>query len=291
MKLSLYLGCIIPTEQYAYEACVREIFPRLGIELVDIEGTSCCALPLRGINTPFWLYMAARNIALAQKVGLDCLVLCNGCNLSLTEANSILREDAQLRDRINSLLKEEGLHYTGDIRIKHVLEVLHDDIGVEKIRKVVVHPIKDIKLAAYYGCHAIRPSRIGRPDNSKAPNKLEELIQVLGAETEDYPGRLECCGAGLMATSDIGAKVAAVKLKTVQNSGFDGMVTICPWCHNLLDAKQSFVKMALGEESISMPVLYYLQLLGLAMGIEEEKLALDLNLSPIDGLLKKIRGG
>lgn len=290
MKLSLYLGCVIPTEQYAYEICAREVLPRLGIELLDVEGASCCGLPLRGVNTFLWLYLSARNIALMEKMNMNSLVLCNGCHVSLTEAKTILEKDVQLRDQTNSFLKEEGLEFRGDTRIMHALEVLHDEIGVRKIKESTVRPIKNVKLAAFYGCHAIRPSRIKRPDNHINPRKMDELIEAIGGETEDYPEKIECCGAGLLAYSVTALKMAALKLKAIQNYGFDGIVTCCPYCHKMLDAKQKFIKFTLGDESISMPVFYYIQLLGLAMGMEEEKLALNLNLSPVHEVLKVIRG-
>lgn len=291
MKLALYLGCVISTEQYAYEISARKVLPKMGIELVDVEGANCCGYPLRGINTFFWLYLATRNIALIEKMKMDALVLCNGCHLSLTEAKTMLDKDPELKDQINSLLEEEGLHYTGNIRIRHTLQVLYDDIGVDKIKELVVHPIKNLKLAAFYGCHIIRPSSIGRPDDSINPHKMEELIQVIGGETEYYPERVECCGAGLVAYSMTALKIAATRLKAIKSYGFDGIITSCPYCFKMLDAKQHFIKQTLGEESIDIPVFYYLQLLGLAMGIKEEKLALNLNLSPVDRVLEVIRKG
>jgi len=289
LKLALYLGCIVSTEQYGYEICAREVLPRMGIELVDVEGASCCGYPLRGINPIFWLYLAARNMALIEKMNMDALVLCNGCHLSLTEAKTMLDKDPELKDQINSFLQEEGLHYTGNARIRHTLNVLYDDIGVDRIKELVVRPIKNLKLAAFYGCHAIRPSSIGRPDDSINPHKMEELIQAIGGKTEYYPERVECCGAGLLAYSMTALKLAALRLKTIQGYGFDGIVTCCPYCFKMLDAKQQFIKQTLGEESINMPVFYHFQLLGLTMGVEEEKLALNLNLSPIDRVLESFR--
>jgi heterodisulfide reductase subunit B len=290
MRLSLYLGCVIPTEQYAYEICAREVLPRLGIELYDVEGASCCGLPLRGVNTLLWLYLSARNIALMEKMNMDSLALCNGCHVSFSEAKTILEKDAQLRAQINSLLKEEGLEFRGNVKIMHALEVLYDEIGLDKIKESAVRPIKDVKLAAFYGCHAIRPSRIKRPDDHINPYKMDELIQAIGGRTANYPEKTECCGAGLLAYSVTALKMAALKLKAIQNQGFDGIVTCCPYCHKMLDAKQGFIKYALGEKSINMPVFYYVQLLGLAMGIHEEKLGLNLNLSPIHDVLNVIKG-
>jgi len=261
----------------------------MGIKLVEVEGASCCGFPLRGINTFLWLYLTARNMALIEKMKMDALVLCNGCHLSFTEAKAMLDQNSELKDRINSFLKEEGLYCTGNVRVRHTLQVLYDDIGIDRINELVVRPIKNLKFAAFYGCHAIRPSSIGRPDDSINPHKMEELIQAIGGETEYYPERTECCGAGLLAYSMTALKLAALRLKAIQSYGFDGIVTCCPYCFKMLDAKQQFIKQTLGEESIDMPVFYHFQLLGLAMGVKEEKLALNLNLSPIDRVLESFR--
>lgn len=291
LKLALYLGCTIQTEQYAYEMSAREVFPKLGVELVDLEDANCCGYPIKSVNTTSWIYLSARNLALAEKKGLNVLPLCNGCELSLCEAQHYIESKPDLKASINSMLKTEGLEYTGKTEVLHVLDVLHDTIGVEKIKKMVTKPSKGLKFATHYGCHAIWTSNLKRADDPENPQKLEELIRAVGAASEDYPERLECCGSGLSAFSGKTAlSIAGSKLKKIQEYGFDGVITICPSCMKIFDSRQRAIKANMNEPSLNLPILYYTQLLGLCMGIEAGKLGLDLNLSPIDSLLKRIEG-
>lgn len=292
MKLALYLGCLIQTEQYGYEISAREVLPKLGIKLVDLEGASCCGFELRSINTLGWAYLSARNLALAERLGLDVLALCNGCNLSLCEVKHQLEADPELKSLINPVLAIEGLKYEGNVEVIHTLEVLHGAVGVDKIKRLVRNPLKGLKLAAHYGCHAIRPSKLGRPDDPEDPTKLDDLVEALGAESMDYPEKLDCCSADLaMFSGKMALSIAGLKLKAIQEYEFDGMVMICPFCMKIFDSRQRAIKGLMKDKTMNVPVLYYTQLLGLAMGIGAEKLGLDLNLSPVDRLLTKIEEG
>jgi heterodisulfide reductase subunit B len=291
IKFALYPGCTVESEQYAHEISAREIFPKLGVKLIDVKGFSCCGHPIKNVSVPAWLYLAARNLALAEKLGLDILPLCNGCNLSFREANHYLEENHSLKERIKLLLSSEGLSYTGNTKSWHILEFLRDIVGVEKIRSVVNRPLKGLKLAAHYGCHAIRPSNIGMFDDPENPRSLEELIEALGAEADDYPERLDCCGQGLaITTGKTALTIAGLKLKAIQDRGFDAVILVCPFCMKMFDAKQNAIRVATQQKDINLPVLYYTQLLGLAMGIEAEKLGINLNLSPVGEILKKLEG-
>lgn len=293
MRYALYLGCTIQSEQYGYEVSVRETLPRLGIELEDMEGVSCCGSPaLNSVSKLGWHYLSARNLAIAENMGLDVLPLCNGCHLSFIETKHFLEKDPELKNIINMNLEKEGLNYRGDIRIVHLLEALHDEIGTQKISEKVVKPLGGIKLASHPGCHAIRPSDLQKVDDAENPQKLDDLIRALGAETFDYPEKTDCCGSQLAMTSGrITLKIAGEKLQAVKSYGFDGLVTTCPFCFKMYDGRQRAIKSALKDASLDLPVFYYTQLLGLAMGLGPEKLGLDLNLSPIDPVLERILEG
>lgn len=293
MRYALYLGCTIQSEQYGYEVSVRETLPRLGIELEDMEGVSCCGSPaLNSVSKLGWHYLSARNLAIAENMGLDVLPLCNGCHLSFIETKHFLEKDPELKNIINMNLEKEGLNYRGDIRIVHLLEALHDEIGTQKISEKVVKPLEGIKLASHPGCHAIRPSDLQKVDDAENPQKLDDLIRALGAETFDYPEKTDCCGSQLAMTSGrITLKIAGEKLQAVKSYGFDGLVTTCPFCFKMYDGRQRAIKGALKDSSLDLPVFYYTQLLGLAMGLGPEKLGLDLNLSPIDPVLERILEG
>jgi heterodisulfide reductase subunit B len=290
MKFAFYPGCTVESEQYAYEMSAREVFPKLGIQLIDVAGFSCCGYPLKSISLPAWSYLSVRNLALAEKLGLDVFPLCNGCNLSFREVSHYLEANYDLKERIMKLLSHEELTFTGNVRSWHILEVLHDNVGVEKIQSVVINPLRGLKLATHYGCHALRPGEIEILDDSEDPRYLESLIAPLGATVEDYPERLDCCGQGLaITTGKTALTISGTKIKAIQDQGFDAIVTVCPFCMKMLDSKQNAIRVTT-QTDISLPVLYYTQLLGLAMGISAEKLGLNLNLSPVGEILKKLEG-
>jgi len=289
LKVAVYWGCTIPAVQYAYEMSVRDVLPRLGVELVDLEDFSCCGIPLKSVNTFASIYLAARNMAIAEKTGLDkSLVLCNGCHLSLSEAKHFLKTDEKLRQQVDSVLNDEGLKFSGSMRIWHIVDFLHDVIGKEAIKKTLKKTLNGLKFASHYGCHIIRPSALGRVDDPENPKKIDELIEWLGAKSVDYPEKLDCCGAMLLLSHPNAALTfGGLKMKAVQECRVDGLVDACPSCHMMFDMRQKSAGATVGAK-LSIPVLYYTQLLGVAMGIENEKLGLDLNRSPIDELLQKI---
>lgn len=288
MKVAVYWGCVIPTIQYGYEMSVRAVMPRLGVELVDLDNVSCCGTPVQSVNMPAAIYLAARNLAIAEKTGLTNLLLpCNGCYLSLSEAMHFLSHDGKLKEKINLSLEEENLQYEGSIKIWHTLNLLHDLVKEEKIRETVRHPLNGLKLAVHYGCHILRPSTLQTVDAPENPRKMDNLIGWLGAKSIPYPEKLDCCGAMLLLSHpDAAFTFSGLKLKAVQDWGADAFVVSCPSCQMMFDMRQKSVGATIGAK-LSIPVLYYTQLLGIAMGIEAEKLGLHLNRSPVDELLRK----
>lgn len=293
LRYALFLGCTVQTEQYGYEASVREVLPRLGVELVDIPKASCCGYPaFSSVASRGWIYLSARNLALVEELGLDVLALCNGCHLSFVEVKHLLNSNSQLKESINEILAIEGLKYSGKIGITHILELLHDSVGLAKLRESVNHPLSGLKLATHPGCHAIRPSKLGRPDDAENPQKLDRLILTIGAETTDYPEKVDCCGSSLAMTSGrTTLSIAGEKLRAVKEHGFDGLVTTCPFCFKVFDGRQRAIGAAIGDRKLEVPVFYYTQLLGLSMGLKPERLGLELNQSPIDSALSKAMGG
>ena len=283
-KYAFYPGCVMPTEQYAYELSIRETLPKLGIELVDVDGFSCCGEPMKSVNQMLTLSLSARNIALAEKQNLDVFVPCPMCHLALSECKRILDDDPDMKERVNRFLVDEGLAYTGSSNIVHTVDLLHDVVGIDEIKKLVKKPLGDLKTATHYGCHLIRPSEIGRPVDSENPQKMEAILKILGAQPFDYAEKLDCCGALLTANLDESALTkTGQKLQKVQEHGFDVFVDVCPWCHRMFDARQVKAGETVAAK-LEIPVVYLTQLLGLAFGIKKEQLGLDLNLSPVDKL-------
>ncbi len=289
MKVLLYLGCTIPTKQYAYEISVRSILPRLGIELVEFSNAGCCGFPLKGINKNTWIYMSARILALASTYNLPILALCNGCDVSLRKVKNLIEGDVKLRNEINKALESEGLRFSLDTGVYHVVDLLYDVIGLQKIRSSVVRPLKSIKIASHPGCHLLRPSDIPRPEKSIYSLKFDEILGVLGAEVGYYPDKGGCCGATMLPYSTKHAlRIVASRIRTIKDFGFDAIVTSCPYCMEMLDGKQDAARIEIGDEDISIPVFYLTQLIGLAMGLKPRELGLNLNLSPVEKVLEKM---
>ncbi|UCH71843.1 MAG: CoB--CoM heterodisulfide reductase iron-sulfur subunit B family protein [Thermoplasmatales archaeon] len=283
-KYAFYPGCVMPTEQYAYELSIREVFPSLSIDLADVKGFSCCGEPMKSVNQMLTLSLSARNIALAEEKDLDIFTPCPMCHLALSECKRVLDADSNAKEKVNKFLTNENLSYKGTSDIFHTIDLLHDIIGIDKIKELVKKPLNGLKVATHYGCHLVRPSEIGRPVNSENPEKMENILKIIGAKPLDYPEKLDCCGGLLTANLPESALTkTGQKLQKVQEQGFDAFVDVCPWCHRMYDSKQSKAGETVAAK-LGIPVVYLTQLLGIAFGFKPEKLGFDFNMSPVDKL-------
>jgi heterodisulfide reductase subunit B len=287
VKIAVFWGCNILTSQYAYEMSLREVLPELDVELIDLRESVCCGDPIKSVNNFAADYLGARVLALASLTGVEnLLVPCNRCHFTISEANDTIR-NAKSGEKLKALLKEEGLEWSPNIRIWHTIDFLHDFIGLKKIKKAITKPLKGLKVASHVGCQVIRYSDFGRVDDAENPKKLDELITALGAETVDYAEKLDCCGSALMYSHpDSAFSLAGSKLKAVQNLHVDGLVVSCPDCQLMFDTRQKEAGTTVGAK-LNLPVIYYTQLLGLALGIDEKKLGLHLNQSPAAQIVTK----
>jgi len=270
---------------------MRNVAEVLGIKLLDMEGASCCPPPgvVKSFHKPTWLAIAARNLTLAEALNVDATTLCSGCYGTLREANTILKEDAAMREKVNKVLHDYGKEFQGTINVKHIVEVLYHDIGIEKLRDLVKKPL-NLKVAVHYGCHLLKPTRYRTSGSSERPKFLDELVEVLGAKSVPYRDKMMCCGAGggVRASSpDVSADMTKEKLENVKNAGADCIVTPCAFCHLQFDIGQIEVEKQFGVK-YNIPVLHYVQLLGLALGLEPKKLGLYDNSIPTDQVLKKL---
>jgi len=239
---------------------------------------------MKSVNQLLTVYLSARNLAIAEKHHLDVFAPCAMCHLALSECQHILEENPAMKERINGMLAAEGLQYTVKRQIVHTVDLLYDQVGIDKIKEHVKKPLNGLKIAAHYGCHILRPSEIGRPDDSENPQKIEAILKALGAEPVNYPQKLDCCGAPLLANlPESSLTKTGQKLQAIQEQGIQGMVDVCPWCHKMFDSRQTKAGETVAAK-LDVPVLYLTQLLGLAMGITGEKLGLELNLSPVEKL-------
>ena len=273
-KFALFLGCNIPARLKHYETSSRAVLGKLGVELVDIPEFNCCGYPLRNIDCKAFVLSSARNLALAESQGLDMMTLCQCGYGTFRMADHLMTEDASLREEMNGILSKEGLTYESKIQVKHLLSVLFHDVGMEAIRENVIRPFEHLKIATHYGCHALRPSNVVRFDNPVAPTLFDQLVEATGAESIDWPTRLDCCGAPLLGTNDtLSLDFAEKKLEDAKRGGARYLATACPFCQIQLDTVQKRIEFERGTNHHVPPVLYP-QLLGLCMGLDKDVLGL-----------------
>lgn len=286
---ALFLGCTIPARQPNYELSARKSLSKLGIELVDLANMTCCAPPpVQSIDLETSLAVAAYNICLAEEADLNIITLCSGCFESLAMTNAMLKADEKLKVRINRILSQAGKEFLGNKEVKHFLQVLTDDVGLKRLKQSVSKPLSNIKVAAFYGCHALRPSELLKLDDPEQPRILENLIEALGAESVEYQNKLKCCGGLLRGYSDeLALELAREKLANTSKASADCIATLCPFCFVALDIGQVQVR-AKFNENYDMPVLHYSELLALALGINPEELALQTHKINTDKILTKI---
>ena len=284
MKFALFLGCNIPIRLKQYETSSRAVLNKLGVTLVDIPEFNCCGYPLRNIDLKAFVLSSARNLALAERQNLNMMVLCKCGYGTLRMAQHLIKENAPLREEVNAILAREGLKYEGDIRVKHLLTVLFNDVGTEVIKEKVTRPYENLKIATHYGCHALRPSNIVQFDDPVAPTIFDQLVEVTGAESVDWPAKLDCCGGPLLGTNDeLSFDFTEKKLADAKRAGAHYVTTGCVFCQIQFDTIQKSMETDRGSNH-HVPSILYPQLLGLCMDINKDDLGLDSNQIDITGV-------
>lgn len=294
LRYALFIGCTISVRGLNYELSARKVAEKLGIEFVDIPEFSCCGFPLGSIHHSSAVTIAARNLALAEAQGLNIITLCSACSGFLTEAENLFTNKSHSKETklINEKLKDLGLQYNGSVKVKHFARVLYEDIGIDNLKKLVSEPLNGIRIAPHYGCHYIKPSEIfNNFDDPIHPQSLDRLIEVTGATPVQYRDKLQCCGGGILAIEEeTPIKMVKQKLDHIKEMNADAMTLICPFCSIMYDEYQQTVESTF-ESEYNLPVLYYPQLLGLAMGMDPKKdLAVKKNQVKVAPLLEKIEG-
>ncbi|MHA2065047.1 MAG: CoB--CoM heterodisulfide reductase iron-sulfur subunit B family protein [Candidatus Thorarchaeota archaeon] len=281
-KYSLYMGCSVPANYPNYEAAMLRVAEQLGMELAYLNNVGCCGSPnLRYIDYTGWLTVNARTLAIAEKEGHDIVTPCNGCFLTLKEVYHILKHDEQSRDQVNFKLKEMNLEFRGTIRPRHFVEALYTDVGIEEIKKKITRPLDGVGIAIHYGCHLIRPAEV----TEFTPKILNELVEVTGAKVVDYPLWNQCCGATVLPVDEpLAIRLARDKLKSITEAGASFATVVCPACANQLDLQQLGLIESHGEK-YNLPILHYPQILGLAMGLDEGVVGLEMNRVPAEPIL------
>ena len=288
---AFFLGCMIPNRYPGIELAMRNIAPALDMELRDMEGASCCPAPgvFKSFDKTTWLALAARNLVIAESMGCDILTLCSGCYGTLKEANEILKANPDQKEKVNQVLKEFGKEYHGTIQVRHVAEVLALDYGPEKLRSMVKKPLP-LKAAVHYGCHLLRPSKYREIKSPERPRFLDDMVEALGAKSIPYRDKNMCCGAGggvRTASLDVSLDMAKEKLQNIKEAGADLIVTPCGFCVFQFDKGQIEMKDKFGVE-FNIPVLHYVQFLGLALGLPPDKVGLLNNAVSTESVISKI---
>jgi heterodisulfide reductase subunit B len=269
----------------------RKIAEDLGINLIDIEEFSCCGFPTSFIHKETSYALAAINLCLAEEKGLNIVTLCNSCTSYLTKVNLVLKNDKEMFERINEILKSADLEYKGKIEVKHITRLLYEDIGTVKIEKKVTRSLEGIRVAPIYGCHYLKPSTIyNRFDDPEMPISLDTLIKAIGAQALDFPEKILCCGGAILAIDENASMgMTHIVLDAVKALNADAMATICPFCHLMYDEYQATIGTMYNKE-YDIPALFFTQLLGLAFGHEPKELGLKLNAVNTKKLVNKIIG-
>ena len=291
MRYALFPGCLIPAKYPGIESATRAVAKILDIELVDLS-FSCCPAPslIKLVHYNSWLTLAARNLCLAEQEGLDILCLCNGCTNTLKEANQILRLDGGLRKKVNQLLEPYGKEFKGDARVKPLLDVLCEDVGIEAISANVKNHFS-FQVGCHYGCHFFRPPHVMYPDRlspalSIVPTQMDEILNSVGIQTVQYSRRLLCCGSALGTKVDLNAsnKITREKLKHMTDKNVEAICVGCPSCFEQFDRGQALLSRK-NDTPYQMPVFHIAQLLGVALGVDRKILGFEQNRIKMNNLL------
>jgi len=288
-RFALYLGCTVPVRAQNYELSARVIASHFDIGLVDIPGFTCCGFPVKSVSQETSLVMSARNLALAEREGLDMMTLCTACTGTQVEANHLLKHDTEKLAEVNETLKKEGLEYKGTVEVHHFARILYEDIGIERLREEVAVDLGKLRLSAHPGCHFFKPSEAFESfDDPEHPHVYDDLINATGAASTFYSERELCCGGAILGIrADVAYEMVAKKLSSMKSSGAEGMVLICPFCNVMYEQNQRKVEKEF-EQEFNLPALYYPQLLGLALGYNPDELGMKLNRVKPKQILERI---
>jgi len=286
MKYAYFPGCSVHhSTAKEYETSCLAVSKILGIELEEIPGWNCCGSidAVYAYDPTASLALAGRNLLLAEKISSNIVTLCSACFFTLSRARRMLQNDVSLREQVQKMY---NVPVSGEgVKVRHFLDILVNDVGYSEIAKHVKVPLRDLKVASYYGCLIVRPPGLGSFDDPEHPKSLEQMVVNLGAQSIDLPDKTRCCGASLFITHEE-AMVEMTRriLGNAKAAGANCIVTVCPLCQFNLDAKQTDVEAHVGSK-FGIPVLFSTQLMGLAFGLSPRELGLNKNFVPLHSML------
>jgi heterodisulfide reductase subunit B len=274
-QYAYYPGCSLESLAKSYDVSTKEVALALDLELKEIEDWNCCgATAYFPVDELLAYTLVARNLAIAEKTGLtDFVAPCSACFKNAYFTNAYLKQDSDLADHINFALEEDNLHVDGNLNVRHLIEVFIDDVGLERIKEKSTHPLEGLRVAPYYGCQLLRPRR--GSENVETPMFFEDLLTAIGAEPIEYASKTRCCGGSLIITNRHAAlDMVRILLEDAINSGANVIATTCPMCHVNLEVYQAQVNQEFGTD-LSIPIIYFTQLMGMALGLKPKQLGID----------------
>ncbi len=278
MSYLYFPGCSLKGSGKAYEESFLAVSKALGVGLTEIEDWNCCgATAYMAVNELNSFALTARNLAIAEKHAdkrgsVDMIAPCAACYLVLNKTQKYLSEYDGISNKVNQALNAAGLSYEGRVKIRHPLDVYLNDVGVEKMKSIVKKPLTGMKVACYYGCQIVRP--FATFDDQYNPTSMDKILQAMGAETIDWPLKTRCCGGSLTGTiQEVGMRLSYVLLREANRLGADAVATACPLCQFNLECYQKDMTKSY-HEKVDLPVVYFTQLMGKALGLGEKELGL-----------------
>lgn len=277
MKYLYYPGCSLKSSGRSYEESMLAVFRTLGIEIQEIDDWNCCgATNYMAINELRAISITTRNLALAEMQGGDgevqVVAPCNACYMGLLKTQNYLNAEETLKNKILSNLNNAGLKYEGRVKVRHPLDILINDFGLDKLKTAIKKPLKDLKVVSYYGCQALRP--IATFDDASDPVSMDQIVMTLGANAVDWSMKLRCCGGSMTSTiPDVGLRLNYLLLKEAKAKQADIIVTACPLCQFNLECLQGKITKKFGDK-IKVPVLFFTQLMGMALGLDDKELGI-----------------
>jgi heterodisulfide reductase subunit B len=271
VKYTYYPGCSLKGTGKHYEESIQSVFQKLDIELVELKDWNCCgATAYMSVDENKAFALVARNLCLAAKFDREVLAPCSACYLALIKTQHFINDYPHAAEKIIRALEASGLTYKSSVAVKHPLEILVNDFGLDALQAKVEKKLTEYVVAPYYGCQIVRP--YPNFDDALYPTSMDRLFDVLGARVIDYHLKTRCCGGSLTGTiEDVGLNVNYILLNEAKKKGANCIVTLCPLCQFNLECYQNKINRAFSAD-VSMPVYYFPQLLGLALGISKEQL-------------------
>lgn len=279
-QYAYYPGCSLESLGKSYHLSTLEVASRLGIEFKELEDWNCCgATAYFPVDELLAYTLSARNLAIAEKTGLkDFIAPCSACFKNAYTTNKYLNSDPDLAEHINFALEEDNLHVAGTMHVRHLIEIFIEDVGLDAIRKIVTNPLNNLKVAPYYGCQLVRPRK--QNEDVENPRYFEDLLSALGATPVEFESKTRCCGGSLIITNRPAALDMVGKLlQDAINSHAQIIATTCPMCNVNLEVYQNQVNREFGT-NYSIPVVYFTQLMGSALGCSPKRLGINKEVIP-----------